>query len=352
MITSKLKRLYLLLILLAVCFLNCTNSNKNDDLVVISGNTMGTGYTVKINRSKTKPELETEKLKPDIEVILKNINEQMSIYDINSDISHFNNRKTTEWISLPSGTVEIINLAIKISEITGGAFDITIGPLVNRWGFGPKTTDFVIPDKKEIDSLLKITGYKKISTRSNPPAVKKELPDIYCDLSAIAKGYAVDMITRHLDSLGFIDYLVEIGGEIKTHARKNRNIPWQIGIKTPDDDTSGIQKVVSLNNISMATSGDYYNYFEINGIRYSHTINPRTGMPVKHRLASVTVIHEDCAVADALATAINVLGPEEGYQLACKEKLAVFLITREKDGYIERMTPEFAKYLLPENNNN
>jgi len=287
-IKPKLKRLYLLLLLLTICFLNCTNSSKNEGLAVISGNTMGTGYTIKINRSKTKPALETEKVKLDVEVILKNINEQMSIYDINSDISHFNNRKTIEWISLPSGTVGIIELALKISELTDGAFDITVGQLVNRWGFGPKTADFAIPDKKEIDSILKITGYKKISTRSKPPAVKKELPDIYCDLSAIAKGHAVDRIAQHLDSLGFTDYLVEIGGEIKTNGCKNRNIPWQIGIETPENDTSGIQKVVTLKNISMATSGDYYNYFELNGTRYSHTIDPRTGIPVKHRLASVT----------------------------------------------------------------
>ena len=350
MLLKRINIKQLLLFTLTICFLNCNDSKENGELTVISGSTMGTGYTIKINESPSKPILETEKLKLGIETILININQQMSIYDINSDISHFNNRKTTDWITLPSETVELIEQALKISEMTDGAFDVTVGPLVNRWGFGPKTSEFKIPDKKEIDSILKITGYQKISTTLKPPAVKKELPDIYCDLSAIAKGYTVDVITRYLDSLGFNDYLVEIGGEIKTHGNKNRNLPWQIGIETPENDTSGVQKVVTLDNISMATSGDYYNYFEINGIRYSHTIDPRTGMPVKHHLASVTVIHQSCAVADALATAINVLGPDEGYQLACREDLAVFLIIRDNGGYTEKITPEFTKFFSNSNN--
>ena len=187
-------------------------------------------------------------------------------------------------------------------------------------------------------------GYDKLSISVDPPRLSKIIPDVYCDLSAIAKGYGVDKVAEFIELIGFTNYLVEIGGEVRTGGRNLAGNYWRIGISTPGNDL-GIEKVVPINNSSMATSGDYRNYFKVDGKRYSHTIDSRTGYPITHQLTSVTVVHDSCVVADAIATAINVLGPQEGFELAIKENIAAFLIIREDEGFIEKMTPQFEELL-------
>ena len=192
--------------------------------------------------------------------------------------------------------------------------------------------------------MMERIGYQNLFVRQSPPSIKKKNPGIYCDLSAIAKGFGVDKVAEYLDSKGFVHYLVEIGGEVRAKGVKPGGQPWRVAIAVPDG-SSSYQRVLLLKNISMATSGDYQNYFEKDGKRYSHTIDPCTGRPITHTLASVTVIHESCMMADALATAINVLGPGKGYELAIKENLPVFLIIKKRGGFVEKMTPLFEDIL-------
>ncbi|OGU60381.1 MAG: hypothetical protein A2V66_11470 [Ignavibacteria bacterium RBG_13_36_8] len=305
---------------------------------------MGTTYSVKVVKDPAIEDLSYEDLKSHIDSVLILVNEQMSTYIDTSEISRFNKYRGDEWFKVSSNLVFVISKAIEISKKSNGAFDVTVGPIVNLWGFGPLKNIFNIPGGQEIEKAQRLVGYHRLSQRSIPPSLKKNLPDIYIDLSAIAKGFGVDKISEYLESRDIHNYLVEIGGEVRTKGKNHKDEDWKIGISTPDEEF-GIEKVVELSEKSMATSGDYRNYFEKDGVRYSHTIDPRTGYPIKHKLASVTVIHDSCVVADAWATAIDVLGPEVGYELALKEKLPVFLIIREGNDFIDKMTPEFQEIL-------
>jgi thiamine biosynthesis lipoprotein len=283
-------------------------------------------------------------LTSEIGALLKEVNRQMSNWLKDSEISRFNQYKESDWFGVSGDTVLVIAEGLRISEKSGGAFDITVGPLIDLWGFGPVKKEKQIPGEEQIKAVKAKIGYQKLEVRQSPPSVKKEAPDIHCDLSAIAKGFGVDKVAGYLDSKGFSDYLVEIGGEVRAKGMNHRGVLWRVAVATPDG-TSNYQKVLSLKDISMATSGDYHNYFEKDGVRYSHTIDPTTGRPITHKLASVTVIHESCMTADALATAINVLGPGKGYELAIKENLPVFLVVKEGGVFAEKMTPRFEKIL-------
>jgi len=312
--------------------------------LVLNGTTMGTTYTVKIVAINRIEYDEYKKaLKRGIEKILLDINQKMSTFLKDSELSRFNGYRKTDWFSVSKDTAWIIQKSLDISKKSSGAFDITVGPLVNLWGFGPGAKPG-IPDNKSIKNRLKMVGYKNISVRLTPPSVKKKIPEMYCDLAAIAKGYGVDKVAEYLTFKHIKSYLVEIGGEIRARGKNHQNQWWKVGVSTPDN-KFGIQKILLLKNISMATSGDYWNYFKKEGIRYSHTIDPETGRPVTHKLASVTVIHDSCMIADALATAVNVLGPEKGYELALKENLPAFLLIRVDDRFIEKLTPAFYKIL-------
>jgi thiamine biosynthesis lipoprotein len=307
---------------------------------------MGTMYNVKAVRPGGIADSELRRIRAGIERLLVTVNDQMSTYQRDSEISMFNKSGSTEWFDLSPATAEILSLATDISGRTEGAFDITVGPLVNLWGFGPEKKEASVPSDDTITLVRQEIGYGKLSVRLSPPSAKKSTPGLYCDLAAIAKGYAVDWIAAYLDSAGVHDYLVEIGGEVRTAGCNESGEVWQVGIATPDNDL-GVQTVVALRDASMATSGDYRNFFEFDGVRYSHTIDPRTGYPVRHQLASVSVIHDSCAVADAFATALEVLGPEEGLKLAREQNLAACFIIRTETGLIEEMTPTFRQYLSP-----
>lgn len=337
-------------IYITICFAvtillsSCSEKGLDRDLIVISGQTMGTGYVVKIVTAETIPKQRFLEIKDEIDSLLEVVNQQMSIYIDNSEITLFNHFKKTDWFPVSTETAEIFKQSLEISEKSEGAFDITVGPLVNLWGFGSEKKSANMPNENSITQIMQLIGYQKISAKLSPPSIRKKVLNIYCDLAAIAKGYGVDRIAKYLEFNGISDYLVEIGGEIRAKGRNQQDTVWQIGIATPENE-SGIQTVIPLSNLSMATSGDYRFYFERKGVRYSHIINPKTGKPITHKLASVTVIHTSCAYADAMATAIIVLGPEDGYKLAQRENLPVLLIIREGNDFVEKMTPEFKKCL-------
>jgi len=286
---------------------SCGQEAGNGTLVTFTGPTMGTEYTVKISDLPTG--VSREGLQGDIERILKRIDG-------------------------------------RISRLTDGAFDITVGPVVNLWGFGPVHREEAIPSDDAIRKALQRVGYAHIDTRKSPPAIRKDRADVEIDLSAIAKGYAVDQIGGHLESVGVSNYLVEIGGELRARGQKAPATPWKVGIEKPIPNGRAVQRVASLEDQAMATSGDYRNFFERNEQRFSHTINPRTGRPITHTLASVTVIDTTSMHADAMATALMVLGPEAGYELAKREKLAALFIIRNSDGFREKSTPAMKVVLV------
>ncbi len=338
--TYKLS-LFLLLVIL-VLFNSCSSGKL--DVYTYTGTTMGTTYSIKIVEDLSSSKFDD--LDKKIDSILVHVNQRMSTYISDSELSNFNNSKDTNWVNVSEELSLIIFQSIEVGNLSKGSFDITIGPLVNLWGFGPNNKNESIPTEKEITELKQNIGLNKIKVDFENSKIKKLHPGIYLDLSGIAKGYGVDKVGLFLESLGIKNYMVEIGGEVRTKGLNGKKAKWKIGISTPTND--GLQKIVAISNYSMATSGDYLNYFEENGVRYSHTIDPVTGKPITHNLASVTVIHKDCAYADAFATAIDVMGPTVGYNFALNQKLPVFMIVREENGFVEKMTPQFKDFINKE----
>ena len=342
-ISSLVKSLKLPIVVF-ILFSGCTTIQKTD-LVTLNGSTMGTVYTVKIVKADiTNIKIQPDALQKQIDSLLVQINRKMSTYLNDSEISQFNQYRGQDWFPVSPELASVIESALDISEQSGGTFDITIGPLVNLWGFGPENRPELIPSEEEIRARKLLVGFENLQFQSNPPALRKEISDLYCDLSAIAKGYGVDRLADFLDRLGCNNYMVDIGGEIKTGGRNPEGQYWKIGVAAPQEEF-GVQKIIPLENKAVATSGDYRNYFEMDGKRYSHMIDPRTGRPITHQLASVTVIQNSCMSADALATAIDILGPDEGLKFALSRELPVFLIVRKGNSFIEKMTPEFKEIL-------
>jgi thiamine biosynthesis lipoprotein len=311
-------------------------------LAEFHGNTMGTTYLVKI--ADIPPSLDSSTLHAEIQAVFVRINNQMSTYLESSTLSRFNAGRETDWFNVPMELVTVVQQARQLSELTGGAFDVTVGPLVNLWGFGPEAASEQPPHAEAIASALQRIGYRKLDIRMNPPGLKKSSPDLYVDLSAIAKGYAVDQVAEHLEERGISNYLVEVGGEIRGLGQNARHVPWQVAIEKPVPGTRIVQQVIAIDGVSIATSGDYRNYFEHEGRQFSHTIDPKTGAPVTHALASVTVVNPSAAYADGLATGLMVLGPDAGYQLAEREGLAALFIVRTAGDFAGQATPAFDRY--------
>ena len=332
----------LLTLVLLTIFLN-QNVNNSNHIIAIDGTTMGTSYHIKMVPSAkaktTKKELETL-----IKERLSEIDHRMSTYKGSSDVAKFNQNNGTGWLPISAETMHVVKNAQAISKLTNGSFDITVGKLVNLWGFGPTINLTAIPAADKISALLAQSGYQELQLQENPPALHKNNEMLYIDLSAIAKGYAVDAVAQLLQDLNITNYLVEIGGEIVAHGKKGSK-PWVIGIEAPDTQQRTVRKRIHLADAAMATSGDYRNYFEQDGVRYSHTIDPETGYPIKHKLASVTVIDHSCMRADALATAIMVMGADKGLTFAEANNLAIFMLVKDKDNFVELQSSAFTKYL-------
>lgn len=306
---------------------------------------MGTSYSVQWTQLPDSSDI--TQVKSEIETRLEEINDLMSTYLPHSQLSGFNRSRETGWHAVEPELAELIALALEISQRSAGAFDVTVGPLVNLWGFGPDETEFSFPTTTEIKIAKRSVGYQYLQVRLEPPALNKKIVDLHVDLSAIAKGYAVDQLAKILDSHNFRHYMIEIGGEVKGKGNAPHGEAWRIGIQTPQSGQDDVAAVLSLHNVGVATSGDYRNYFEHDGVIYSHTINPATGYPVEHNLISVTVIHPSTAVADAWATAFMVLGPRKTYEIAQQKKLAVFLITQEGKKYKSTVNETMKKHIAP-----
>ena len=335
--------LALLFIVTLVVYLNKSNQAPTGP-ILLEGTTMGTSYHIKVIPTPSTT-IDFKAVSDKIVDRLDEIDHLMSTYKADSEISLFNQHQANKWVDISKETLKVIQVGQQTSKLSHGAFDMTIGNLVNLWGFGPTINLDSMPQQHKIDSLIKQIGYQKLQLKTQPPQLLKTAAEIYLDLSAIAKGYAVDAIAKVLLDLHIEHFMVEIGGEIITHGFKSANNPWVIGIQSPATAEQSVQKRLYLTDIAMATSGDYRNYFEQDGVRYSHTIDPRTGHPINHQLASVTVVSSTCMLADAYATAIMVLGPTKGMEFANKNNIAIFMIIKEGEAFTESTNELFTHYL-------
>ena len=300
---------------------------------------MGTQFSVAI---VTATEFDQEQVQAQIRAVLEDVDMQMSTYQLDSELTELNRINRTGWIPVSRDLCAAIDDALKLGERTAGAFDITVGPLVNLWGFGPEVSRLALPTDDAIDQALTSTGYENLHADCVRPAVRKDNAALYIDLSGYAKGHAADKIATLLDEHGMLNYLAEVGGDLRARGRNRNNSNWRIAIEKPDPSGAAVEKIIRISDFSVATSGDYRNFFEFEGQRYSHTIDPQTGWPVRHSLASVTVLAASAAHADALATALLVLGPDAGPAFAEHERIAAYFLMRDERGLTERMSTQFA----------
>ncbi len=311
--------------------------------LAFSGATMGTGYTVKV---LALPQgVSTEQLGKGIAGVLEEVNGRMSTYKEDSELSRFNRNMSTDWIPVSRELLAVIKEAQRVSALSGGAFDVTVGPLVNLWGFGPEARPDEVPAQEQIAAAKARVGYHYLHTRQEPPALKKDRGDIYVDLSALAKGYGVDRVCAYLESVGLVDYMVEVGGDLKARGHNAAGGPWRIAVEKPVPGERTVDEVIAVSDSGVATSGDYRNFFEKGGRRYSHTIDPTTGRPVTHNLASITVLASTAMRADALATALDVMGPQAGFELAQHKGIAALFIVRQRTGFGHKQTSAFPRSL-------
>ena len=318
-------RLTFILMLAALTFLLRPNSVNACQSLEARGFTMG---KIKYSAIVVTDDHSEENKSALIEAVngsLQRVNELMSTYIADSDISKFNSADSTDWQSVDVETATVVARALEICELTKGAFDPTVGAAVNLWNFGPdKKRKPKLPDDKRIAEVAELVGYQMIGVQMEPPSIRKLNPKVKLDLSAIAKGYAVDRVGKSLSDLGYENFMVEVGGEVFAKGERRSGGPWKVGVEKPENSKSGdpdpdrIHRIVSLSNRAIATSGDYRNFFEIEGQRYSHTIDPKTCRPVNHDMAIASVVADDCMTADAMATAVMVMGHESGAEL-CKQ---------------------------------
>lgn len=305
----------------------------------IAGNTMGTSYSVKLYQDSDPVPL--ERLGELIESELDSVNAQMSTYIEDSELSRFNASKSTDWFPVSLETAQVVQLALEIHEQTQGRFDVTVGPLVNLWGFGPSQGAKKIPDRVEVERLLESVGSGKLEARLDSPALRKKNPNLHVDLSGIAKGHGVDRLAAVLDELKIASYMVEVGGEIRAKGRRGDGRPWQIGIESPIEDRRELLQVVSLLDRSLATSGDYRNLRQIEDRKFSHFIDPVTGWPAQTTIASATVLAEDCATADAIATGLMASELSQALELIEAYDWPVLLVVRSEEGFETILSPKF-----------
>ena len=308
----------------------------------LSGRTMGTTYSVKYRPVPSAPSMKA--LQVEVDALLTGINQTMSTHDPESELSRVNRLRTTDWVPTSASLLAVLKAALEIGAQSEGAFDITVGPLVNLWGFGPEFRRDRIPLEADIVAARARSGLDKLILHNTLPAIRKNRPDVFLDLSGIAKGYGVDRVAELMTSHGIEHYMVEIGGEIRVRGLKDHDIPWRIAIEKPLSGERSVQTILSLSDIALATSGNYRNFFEIAGRRYSHTIDPATGWPVDNHLVSVTVLAETSMRADAWATAFQVLGPERGMAIAERLNLPVLFVVERDGQFEERSCCAFQRY--------
>jgi FAD:protein FMN transferase len=323
----------LLIFLLSAC------SQEPAEHYRLSGSTMGTSYHITLVGSVQ----DLVQLQAEVDRVLQAVNQQMSTYIADSELMQLNRAPLGQSVNVSKQLAFLLAESRKLHQASNGAFDVTVGPLVNRWGFGPDEEQ-TAPTVAEIQALLQRVGFENLKFGEAGRQVSRER-DVFVDLSAIAKGYGVDQVAELLRSLGYQNYLVEIGGELRLSGHNPDGRKWNIAIERPELAPGSVQAAIAITDRAVATSGSYRNFKMVDGRRLSHTIDPTTGWPVEHDLVSVTVIAETCAQADGLATAFSVMGPEQTLEYASANAIPVFLLELRGDKIIERWSTAFEPYL-------
>ncbi len=310
--------------LAAIWLVGC---EREAPLIEVEGPTMGTYYSVKVVNAPAG--LTAQTLQHEVESTLNQVISEISTYDPNSELSRLNRNPSTDWIPVSSNLFEVIAEGQRIAALTDGAFDVTVGPLVNLWGFGPEAKTGEPPTPEAIQAALARVGWKNLELRTEPPAIRKTRGDLYIDLSALGEGVGADRVSAMLDAQGIRHDMVAVAGTIRAKGYNAKGQPWSIAIEEPLPDQRIVHRIVPVSDRAISTSGDYRNFFEKDGKRYSHEIDPKTGSPIESHLGSATVMGDRAMVVDGLATALMVLGDKRGPALAADQGLAAYFIVRD-----------------------
>jgi len=309
-----------------------------DSLEQFGGPTMGSTYSIQYVRHAGGPAV-TE-VKPAVEAILAEVDRQMSTYRGDSDIERFNELPAHSCQVMPASILELVQVGEQLSRASDGAYDLTVEPLMNLWGFGPQGREEKVPDATQLAEVRQRVGHRYL--RIEGDQLCKDAA-VEVDFNSIAAGYTVDRIVDRLKTLGLDSFLAEATGELKAVGKKPDGSPWRIALEVPRDDQQVAQRIIALDGYGVSTSGDYRNYFEQDGKRYSHTFDALTGAPITHKLASVTVIHPSTLMADGLSTLLLILGPERGWDYAEKHAVAAFFVMRADTGFVTRTNQAFER---------
>ncbi|WP_194756607.1 FAD:protein FMN transferase [Aliidiomarina indica] len=328
-----------ILLVLAVCVVSACGPRMEPAPKVLEGRIFGTFFQVSIG---TQHEFDEDEIKSGVLAVLNEVDRQMSTYRDDSVLNEVNRARVGEPVTVPAELFYVLELGYEIAELSGGAFDFTIGGLVNLWGFGPEGRITSAPDDDALQRRLQEVGYRYVALDADNRSVTRH-SDVFIDLSGIAKGYAVDAVSEYLLSQGIENHLVNIGGDLKGLGMRSEDRAWHVGIEAPNDAQQIVRHIMPLYDIGMVGSGDYRNYFEEDGVRYSHTINPTTGRPIAHRLAGVHVLGENTTEIDALATVFMVLGEEVGLSFANEHDIAAIFLYRANGTFESVMSDRFVR---------
>ena len=319
------------------------------EVTVLEGKTMGTFWRASIPGIDAKRSAE---LKEKIQTQLDADDRLLSTWKNDSALMRFNHAATTEPWPVSEAMADIVTLSLRIGAKTHGAMDITVGPLVNLWGFGPDKQPVATPDAQAIAAAKARTGLQhlQVINQSGRQFLQKDIPDLFVDLSTVGEGYAADHLARLMEQEGISRYLVSVGGALVSRGMNGEGKPWRVAIQKPTDRENAVQAIVDINGHGISTSGSYRNYYELDGKRISHVIDPQTGQPITHKLVSVTVIAPTALEADGWDTGLMVLGPEKAQQVVREEGLAVYMIVKEGEGFKTWMSPQFRTFLVGEKN--
>ncbi|NYH10850.1 thiamine biosynthesis lipoprotein [Pseudomonas moraviensis] len=311
---------------------------NGDSLETFGGPTMGSTYSIKYVRHANLPA--PQAVRVEVEKILADVDGQMSTYRADSDISRFNALPADHCQVMPAPLLELIRVGEQLSQQSEGSYDLTVEPLMNLWGFGPQGREEKVPDAAALAEVRQRVGHQHM--RIDGDRLCKDAA-VEVDFNSIAAGYVVDTIAARLEALGIHDYLAEATGELKASGKKLDGSPWRIALEEPRDDQQVAERVINVDGYGLSTSGDYRNYFQQDGRRYSHTFDARTGAPVLHNLASVTVIHPSALMADGLSTLLLILGPERAWDYAEKHDIGAFFVIRADTGFVTRTSHAFER---------
>nr|WP_308337566.1 FAD:protein FMN transferase [Halomonas sp. SpR1] len=322
----------------------CSESDRPlEPPVRFEGNIFGTFYQVTVMDALTQGE--SLELEEGFKAELESVDQAMSTYRDDAELIAFNDAPLGEWQPLSNELIEVLAISQSVAEASHGAFDITVGDLVNLWSFGPGARPEEVPADDILAERLAQVGFDAVEVDTQNMQARRTR-DVFVDLSGVAKGHATDRVAAYLNQQGIEHYLVNLGGDLIARGVRDEDeqTPWRIGIEVPEDGQQRAQHIIPLESMSVATSGDYRNYFEVDGQRFSHTIDPRTGRPVTHQLASVSVFHPSNTWADAWATALLVVGEQDAMQMAIENNLKVLMLVRDDEQWRSIASPEFGNY--------